>query len=115
MFTPIAKYQYTPPSGEGVFRRFDDEVVPSLEFSDDVDHTGHVKLTKARYGWRCLIDTSRVRVIQRFDLCRPLIDPLDLEELGTKEPVQEPRKPVLAFWRRSKSERVPWANLEHEL
>ena len=98
MFTPVGQYQYTPVGSESPFSRLNDEIVPSLEFSDDVDHTGHVKLTKARYGWGLL--EGFIRVIQSCDLCRPLIDPLDLEELGTKEPVQEPRKSIFSLRRR---------------
>ena len=113
MFTPVAKYQYAPPVREGVFSRLNDEVVPSLQFSDDIYHGGHVQLPKARYGWGLF--EGLIRVIERCDLCRPLIDPLDLEELGTKEPIQEPRQPIFSFGRRCESESELGADFEHEL
>ena len=113
MFTPVTQHKYAPIVAKRLIDRLDDEGVPVLQFSDDVDHPSHVELPKARYRWGLF--EGFIRVTQSNDLCCPLICPFNSEKLWAEEPVQEPRKSVFAFWRRRQSESKLGANFEHKL
>ena len=91
----------------------DQDFIPCGQFCNDIDHPGHVDLSKARYGW--CIPKSFVRIMNHLDPRRLLVRTFDPEELGPEEPVQEPREPVFSFGRRRKSKSESGAYFEHEL
>ena len=113
MVSTVGQNQDAPIIRDCFYGQIMYEPVPVLEFSKDVDHSGHVELPKPRH--RGGLFEGLTRVVQDLDLCRPLLCPLDPEEFGTEEPVQKPRQSIFTFGRRCKSESELWANFEHKL
>ena len=89
MLSPVREDEYPPVLPESLVYRFDDQGIPVFDFSQNTRHASHVNLPKPSYGWRLLERITRI--FQCSDLRRSLIDPLNLEELGTKKPIEETR------------------------